>query len=171
MRNRTRTVRAQTYLPPTQESQQSLVDFANSLASNTTDSAVQARSAKLISPDGKEREIPQEIFELLEQVANALAEGNGVTVAPYGAQLTTQEAADFLGISRPTLVKLLNAGEMAFDTIGRHRRVPLEEVVRYQEQSRARRRSALREMTAIAQEAGMEASPPPVLKRLSEFEG
>lgn len=106
---------------------------------------------ELVSPDGIRRAIPAEIFRALEQVANALASGKGVTVAPHSKLLTTQEAADFLGISRPTLVKLLDGGEMEFEKRNRHRKVTLRALVDYQERSRQERRSALEEFTSRSQ--------------------
>lgn len=101
--------------------------------------------AELRAPDGRVRKIPMEIFEVLEQVADALAQGSGVTVARNDAQMTTQQAADFLGVSRPTLVKYLEDGSIAFQKRGRHRRVLLRDLVDFQEQFRTRRRSALRQ--------------------------
>jgi excisionase family DNA binding protein len=83
-------------------------------------------------------------------VTNALAAGEGITIVPQGMTMTTQQAADFLGISRPTLVRLLEAGDIAYDKPGRHRRVRLEDLVAYQANFRAERRAALRGCSARA---------------------
>lgn len=107
-----------------------------------------------MAPDGTRRAIPAEVFRALEQVANALASGKGVTVAPYSLLLTTQEAADFLGISRPTLVKLLDGGEMEFEKRNRHRKVTLRALVDYQERSRQERRATLERFTTSGQLVG-----------------
>jgi excisionase family DNA binding protein len=160
--------RARTYLPPTEASIGSFAEFAQGL--RRAPGAHDAGHAKLVSPSGEERIVPIEIFEILEQVANTLAEGNGVTVAPSRMKLTTQEAADFLGVSRPTLVKLLEDGVIAFEKPGRHRRVALSDVVAFQERQASDRRTALRDMTALAQSASMEPGPVPPLKRLADFE-
>lgn len=125
--------------------------------------------ATLVGPDGKERSIPAEIFEVLEQVANALALGDGVTVMPYATRLTTQEAADFLGISRPTLVKLLESGVIPFELVGRHRRVTLRDIVDYQERARADRRSALADLARASASDSQIGTGVPELKRSSEF--
>ena len=69
--------------------------------------------------------------------------------------LTTQEAADLLGISRPTLVKLLESGEMPFEQPGRHRRVRLADVVAYRQRRSSQRRESLDRMVEIADESGM----------------
>ena len=70
------------------------------------------------------------------------------------AQLTTQQAADHLGISRPTLVKLLEQGEIPFTKVGRHRRMTLEDAMAYEQSSRQSRREALRELTEQASADG-----------------
>ena len=80
---------------------------------------------------------------------------NGVTIVPLATRPTTQEAADFLGISRPTLVKLLESGAMPFETVGRHRRVTLDDLLNYQEKEQARRRTVLAQAARNNQESGV----------------
>jgi len=145
--SRSRSGGARTYLP-TDASRDDLVDFARGLRETF---GVAPSGAALRAPDGTERPIPEEIFEVLEQVADALANGRGVTVAPNDMQMTTQQAADFLGVSRPTLIKYLEDGSIPFDKRGRHRRVLLRDVVRFQDEFRVSRKSALRELTRVSQ--------------------
>lgn len=90
-----------------------------------------------------------------ERVLEAMAEGGGVAVAPLDAELTTQQAADILGVSRPTLVKYLEDGTLPFRTIGVHRRIRAVDLFAYLEQERAQRDAALDEMVAINQQAGL----------------
>ena len=71
-------------------------------------------------------------------------------VAPQGLLLATQEAADFLGVSRPTLVKLLEAGAIAFEKPNRRRRVRLQDLIDFQQRRRAERRTALNQLTEEA---------------------
>lgn len=85
---------------------------------------------------------------MLTHIVDALSRGQGVSVVPTNAQLTTQQAADHLGVSRPTLVKLLEHGDIPFTKVGRHRRVTLEDLITYEETSRHRRRQALEALTA-----------------------
>lgn len=101
---------------------------------------------KLVSANGTEHQIPHEIFDALLQIAKTLSAGQGVTVMPTDVQLTTQQAADYLGYSRPTLVKLLERGEIRFTKIGRHRRVMLRDLLSYEESARNERLNALNEM-------------------------
>jgi excisionase family DNA binding protein len=78
-----------------------------------------------------------------------------VTVVPQTQRLTTQEAADFLGISRPTLVKLLEEGKIPYDQPGRHRRVLSSDLLAYLDRQRQHRRAALDRMTEDASGAGL----------------
>ena len=105
----------------------------------------------LVAANGERLEMPDAMFDALRQVAGALSSGMGVSVAPLSAMLTTQEAADYLGISRPTLVRILERGEIPMEKPGRHRFVQLRDLVEYQERSRTERRIALQDMVADAE--------------------
>lgn len=113
------------------------------------------RSAALVGPDGKRVALPAEVFEVLRGVIEAMSQGQAVVVAPVHQRLTTQEAADLLGMSRPTFVKLLDAGEIPYDRPRRHRRVRLDDLLAYSERRSAESRAALDRMVEIAQEADM----------------
>lgn len=99
--------------------------------------------------------IPEGAQEKLLDVLHHLASGHDVAVVPVYAELTTQQAADLLGVSRPHLVTLLEAGEMPFRRIGRHRRVRADDLLAYQERRRRERRALLAELTQEAQEMGL----------------
>ncbi|HEY9564769.1 MAG TPA: helix-turn-helix domain-containing protein [Nocardioides sp.] len=109
----------------------------------------------LSGPNGEHLVLPPEVFEVLRDVLEAMAQGQAVTVAPVHQRLTTQEAADLLGISRPTVVKLLESGEIPFEQPGRHRRVRLADVLAYRERASAERRAALDRMVELADEADL----------------
>lgn len=114
----------------------------------------------LLGPDGTQVPLPIEVYRVLEQVAKVMRQGKAITVAPRGLVLTTQEAADFLGVSRPTLVKLLEEGAIPFERPNRHRRVRLADLLAHQSRRRQERRAALNELTEEAQEVGLyEAKP------------
>ncbi|MGB4272058.1 MAG: helix-turn-helix domain-containing protein [Propionicimonas sp.] len=117
--------------------------------------------AVLLGPDGQTVPLPLEAFRVLVEVAQAMREGKAITVAPIDQLLTTQEAANFLGISRPTLVKLLETGQIPFERpgVGRHRRVRLQDVIDYQERKRDERRQALDALTREAVDAGLYQAP------------
>lgn len=109
-----------------------------------------AQGAALVGPDGSTVDLPAELYRLLRDVVDILSQGRAVTIAPHNTQLTTQEAADLLGISRPTLVKLLEQGNIPFELRGRHRRVMLADLVDYQQRLKISRRHALDEMSRTA---------------------
>jgi excisionase family DNA binding protein len=111
--------------------------------------------AVLLGPDGEQVGLPEEVYRVLVQVVEVMRQGQAILVAPKGLLLTTQEAAEFLSISRPTLVKLLESGAIPFEKPNRHRRVPLNELISYQERRRAERRAALNRMTEEAGEQGL----------------
>jgi excisionase family DNA binding protein len=95
--------------------------------------ALPAGTSWTVSGDGTGRwELPAELLEVLGLAAAALAEGRPVTLSCHEQVLSTQEAADLLGVSRPTLVRLLDAGVIPFDQPRRHRRVQLADLLAYQ---------------------------------------
>jgi excisionase family DNA binding protein len=110
-----------------------------------------------VGPDGEAIELPDELYTVIRAAVHALLAGRGISIAPHTALLSTQEAADLLGISRPTLVKLLENGEIPFEQSGqrRHRRVRLADVEAYRQSARQSRRSALRELTRAADDDGL----------------
>ena len=99
--------------------------------------------------------LPVSALRLLVDVLTEIGEGNAVSVIPIHAELTTQDAADVLNVSRPFLVQLLEKGDMPFHKIGTHRRVRYQDVIAYKKRIDAERRKALDELAAQAQELGM----------------
>jgi excisionase family DNA binding protein len=83
------------------------------------------------------------LVEVLSAAVRAFADGQGVVVGSQDTYLTTQEAADLLGVSRPTMVKLLDAGEVSYQRPGSHRRVRLGDLAAYEAAKRTRRRAIL----------------------------
>lgn len=88
-------------------------------------------------------------------MVGALSQGLAITVAPQHTVLTTSQAAELLGISRPTLVRLLESGEIPFEKPGRHRRIRLRDVLAYQERARRARAAGLDEMVRVSEDAGV----------------
>ena len=99
---------------------------------------------RLVGPEPDDVvEVPEEMYRILRRVAEAMQQGLAVQITPRAHTLTTQQAADLLGISRPTLVKLLDRGSVPFERIGTHRRLQLADVLAYREKRRQRQYDAL----------------------------
>ena len=99
--------------------------------------------------------IPMAAFRMLVQILSEMGEGKDVTMVPRQREMTTQKAADFLEISRPSLLKLLAKGEMRFRMVGNHRRILFADVVEYRKRSMAHRHAALDELAKQAQKLGL----------------
>jgi excisionase family DNA binding protein len=126
----------QTYLPEQPEQVAEVLSFLD--AHETTRGSRPAPRYLLVGADEHDSvEIPEAVHRVLRQVVEAMRAGKAVTVAPQNKLLTTQQAADLLGVSRPTVVNLINAGELPAETPGKRRRmVKLDDLLAY----RARRR-------------------------------
>jgi excisionase family DNA binding protein len=111
--------------------------------------------AGLVGPDGQTVPLPVEVYDILVQVVEAMRSGKAITVTPLEQRLTTQQAAELLGVSRPTLVKLLESHEIPYELPGRHRRVRLADVLEYRDRRRLERRERLAAMTRQAVEDGL----------------
>ncbi|OLT28189.1 excisionase [Nocardiopsis sp. CNR-923] len=140
-------LRERTILPPDDRS--ALTALARGLTNE------QCPQARLVGPDGSEMELPKELYAVLRDVVAVLSQGMAISIAPHNTMLTTQEAADLLCISRPTLVRLLGDGEIPFSMRGRHRRVLLRDILDYQERTRQEREQVLDQMSAEAEDMGL----------------
>ena len=102
-----------------------------------------------------EVELPEGAVRLLVDILVNMAEGNAVTLIPVNAELTTQQTADFLGVSRPFLIRLLEDGAVPHHKVGTHRRVYFKDVRAYKARMTGEREGALDALTADAQSLNM----------------
>jgi excisionase family DNA binding protein len=107
------------------------------------------------SGTGEAVTIPTTAFRLLVTILAEMAAGNAVRLIPHHAELTTQEAAELLNVSRPYLVRLLDAGRMPYTRVGTHRRVLFKDVMAYKAEHRIARRAALKELARLDQDLGL----------------
>lgn len=117
----------------------------------------EAKSIRVIDQEGEHEavRIPTAAFRLLIDILSEMAQGNAVSLIPVHAELTTQEAADILNVSRPFLVKLLDEGTIPYRKVGKHRRVLYQDVMDYKTSTDQERYKALDELAAQAQELDM----------------
>ena len=109
----------------------------------------------LVGVDGEQMPLPSEVDPGRPPPVEAMRQGKGMHVAPQNLVLTTQEAADLLDVSRPTLVKLLEDGAIPFDQPNRHRRVRLHDALDYRARRHPAQRAALDELTAETSALGL----------------
>lgn len=147
--------------------------FISSIEPGDVDAEIAGRTARRINEylashpgqdpleirvEGDDKEVlvvPRAGAAMLAQVMGLLESGEGVAVVPNAAQLTTQQAADMLNVSRPFLIGLLESGQIAFTKVGRHRRVPFAALVEYKRHGDQRARTAADEMSDLGQELGL----------------
>ena len=132
------------------ESVAALLELLKQVATERAD-----RSAyKLVSPSGELTELPESVLLLLERIIQVLARGDAITVVPVGKELTTQQAANILNVSRQYLVRLLDEGRIPHRKTGTHRRVEMEDLLAFKRQRDLDRREGLRELTRMTEAFG-----------------
>lgn len=109
---------------------------------------------QLVGSQGETLTMPASLLDALRQVVEHLDQGDAVTIVPSHKELTTQEAANLLNISRPYMIKLLETGVLPFTKVGKHRRVRLRDVLTYQATREQHERQGLAELARLSQEVG-----------------
>lgn len=105
--------------------------------------------------DGSELVLPKAAASLLTHLLTEMSQGNAITLIPLHAELSTKQAAEFLNVSRPFLIKLLQQGKIPFRKVGSHRRVLFTELKTYKQRFEAERQKAMQELATQAEELGM----------------
>lgn len=100
--------------------------------------------------------VPVMALRLFVEVLSEMSKGNAITILPLHAELTTQEAAEFLNVSRPFLIQLLDDQKVPFRKVGKHRRVLVEDLLRFKENLDAERRKVLDKIAQESQKLGLE---------------
>lgn len=101
-------------------------------------------------------DLPPVVARLLANILKETAAGHAVTLVPFEAEITTQQAAELLNVSRPYVVAMIDKGTLPARMVGNQRRLPLKDVLAYKADNRAKRRQTLRELAALDQELGLE---------------
>jgi excisionase family DNA binding protein len=129
-------------------SSQILASYLQKNVSHTTFKLISENTEEVVT-------IPATALNLLVEILTQMAAGNSVNIVPIKQELTTQEAADILQVSRPYLVDLLESGKIPYRKVGIRRRVLLQDIIDYKNQIDAARMQTLAELSAQAQELNM----------------
>ncbi|MCB9761264.1 MAG: helix-turn-helix domain-containing protein [Alphaproteobacteria bacterium] len=113
-----------------------------------------AEAYKLLTPSNEVIELPVSVFLLLERIIEVLARGDAITLVPVGKELTTQQAANILNVSRQYVVRLLNEGRIPYHRTGTHRRIRMEDLLAWKRQRDRDRMASLDDLSRLSQEFG-----------------
>lgn len=138
--------------PPEQQAQ--VVALFKALEEMVNPPRKRAPRCQLLGPKGESIPLPASVFYVLERVVEVLARGDSITVVPVGREVTTQQAADLINVSRQYLVRLLDEGRIPFRRIGKHRRLRVEDVLAYKERRDKDRKAGLRELSRMTEDFG-----------------
>lgn len=145
-------ISSQSTLPPSDEDMKIAAESSRLLAPLVGGDS----SARIRIADGdQDITVPLSAMRMLVDILAHMADGEVMTLIPQHAELTTQQAADFLNVSRPFFVKLLEQGKLNFHKVGSHRRVYFRDLLKYKEASMDESQKAMNELAAQAQELGM----------------
>lgn len=135
---------------PTEKEAKALKLLDKSLEADVENS--ETPTAKLLEVGGKAIPIPESLYQLLRQATHLMAAGRAVSLMPLALDLTAEEAANLLNVSKQFLVKLLESGEIPYSRVGVRRQIRLEDLMLYKKQRDAKRREILREVSQFSQE-------------------
>jgi len=110
----------------------------------------------LVNAEGKRLELPQPVFDMLVHVLRSIRERRAVIMMPEDESFTSQAAADYLGMSRPFLISLLDKGEIPFHYVGSHRRIVFKHLLDYERNRDSVRRDAMGQLSKTVMEAGLD---------------
>ena len=134
------------------QARESLQRISDILTSGMSDLSIRIQNDE---QTGADIILPASVLRLLKDILAEMAQGHAVALLPVQAELTTQQAADLLNVSRPYLIRLLEDSKIPFRLVGKHRRVRFDDLLAYQRKDDEDRRRVADELTADAQELGM----------------
>ena len=127
---------------------------ANSISQLDRILSCEVSQVKLVGTKGEEISIPDSVYQALRQIVYAMSRGQAISIVSQEQELTTQQAADILNVSRPFLIKLLEQGEIPHIKVGTHRRILVQDLITYKQQRDTKRRKLLDELIQESQEMG-----------------
>lgn len=139
---------------PSKQEQKTAMESYDALASMLEELQTENPEIEIEETSEKIR-IPLNALKLLVKILEETSKGRLVSIVPIATEMTTQAAAEFLGCSRPHLIKLLEKGEIQFTKIGKHRRIRYEDIVKYKKEMKARQKQLLIEIMKSDEESGL----------------
>lgn len=138
-----------------------LIDAA-AAAARTLARYSSAPTVRLAVGDGEASPIslPADIFAQIVDLLSKIANGNAVSIVPIDAELTTQQAADLMNVSRPHVIKLIERGDLPHRMVGTHRKLPARSVLAFRHKTELEQVEALRRMAALDSELGIDDDEP-----------
>ena len=142
---------------PSRDDEELAIVSSRSIAKIVSSKSDSPLSLRVSTQGGEETVVcvPAAAFKLLGDILNEMAKGNAVTLIPVHAELTTQQAAELLGVSRPFIVEQLEKGNIPFRKVGTHRRVLFRDLMEYKRSMDRKRLESLDELAAEAQKLGL----------------
>jgi excisionase family DNA binding protein len=141
----------QVLIAPSRQDIQSIKRVANDLAAHPD-----RNRYVLVDETGRVQvQLPASLVQVLVEAANQLAQGNSIAVLHYEQELTTQQAADLLSVSRPYLIKLLENGQIPYHHVGSHRRIRMGDLLDYKRNRDRLRKDHLNEMVRVSESLGL----------------
>ncbi|MBL7649619.1 MAG: helix-turn-helix domain-containing protein [Candidatus Hydrogenedentes bacterium] len=142
-------------VPPTKAEQALALESSQRLAAHKIGRHASVR-IQLVDDEAKETiTMPRAVLELLRHALSEMAQGNAVTLIPTNAELTTQQAADLLNVSRPYVVKLLDEKKIPSRMVGKYRRLRFDDLMAYKQKDDDARAMILDQLSAETQELGI----------------
>ena len=139
---------------PTKQEQMIAMESYNALSAMLEQ--LKSNDPEIEIEETKEKiKIPLQALKLLVKILKATSQGNPISIIPIATEMTTQAAAEFLGCSRPHLVKLLESSEIPFNKVGKHRRVRFEDLADYKKKKKEEREALLIEIMKEDEELGL----------------
>jgi excisionase family DNA binding protein len=108
-----------------------------------------------IKMGGQDLIVPRQAIELLRDILAGMSAGKTINIVPMATELTTQQAAEFLNVSRPYLIGLLERGEMSYTLVGTHRRIRFDDLLAYREKMVTNSKAAMDELMKLSQDLGI----------------
>lgn len=139
---------------PTKEEQRAARESYEALASSIEQLHSENPEIEIEETEEKIR-IPISALKFLAKILKEISRGNPISIVPIATEITTQAAAEFLGCSRPHLVRLLEEGKIPFTKVGKHRRIKYEDIIKFKQEMKSKQRNKIQELMKLDEESGL----------------